>query len=146
MQLARAIADLTPVQFNKIKITLADTVIEATTHAWTIKATTRARLRQEKLIAKYLRKEHTDQELVEIEVPFPPCILHSLHYLVRHVHVRMPSIVSGGGTALLRHGLTSFSHRVVLGSGRTSEREDFTQWEPVHIACKDIPTTEIVSL
>lgn len=68
LSLAKKLSGLTTTQLRRIQHLLAVPVLEATLRAQEIGGTNQGRSREEKLVGKLLRKEHTNEELEAIQV------------------------------------------------------------------------------
>lgn len=74
--IAKQLTGLTTTQLQRIQHVLCAPVLEATLRAGAITGTNQGRSREDKLVAKLLRKEHTNEELEVIQAcccsSYPP--------------------------------------------------------------------------
>lgn len=75
LALAKQLSGLTTTQLRRIQHLLSTPVLEATLRAQAITGTNQGRSREDKLVGKLLRKEHTNEELGAIQASSCHCII-----------------------------------------------------------------------
>lgn len=81
LAIAKQLTGLTTTQLQRIQHVLCAPVLEATLRASAITGTNQGRSREDKLVAKLLRKEHTNEELEVIQA----CYCSSFTTFERHL-------------------------------------------------------------
>ena len=76
--MARALSNCSQPQLAKIQPYLHEAVLDAVHISRRIKAQNQGRLRQDKLVGKLIRTEHSEEEILRISVRFSFCCTPSL--------------------------------------------------------------------